>query len=158
MDSIPSELLLKIFSYLPGNDITNALKTTKRFHSIIESYPFNLQKIRCRIEARCDDTLKLVIQKSDSNKVQELPECLWNQLCRLEIFELIITGINDYQHDTSIEKLIDLLIRTKQQSFRIVTINNIKLNNALLAETLLSLISTSYIQVIFIFSFLADDP
>jgi hypothetical protein len=150
LNDLPAEVKLQILSYVNADDIIKCHQISKTFRNLILSFPFNLQRVRCCLEAVIDNQkLYLRIRKSGSAKFFEVTEDNCEIIKNIEISNLQINGCDENNlslNDKVLEKLVNILLKSKQLTMRIVTVKGLNLTNEFIANTFLDLVSTNYLQ------------
>jgi hypothetical protein len=164
LNDLPTEIKLQILSYVNVDDIPNCRQLSKTFNNLILSFPFNLQRVRCCVEAIMDNAQKLYlrIRKSGNSKFIEITEDNYEIIKRIEITNLRVNIFDetaleaDAINDKALVKLVKILIESKQETMRIVTVKGLNLKDEIIANKFLNLISTDYLQELNLSGSIAD--
>uniref|UniRef100_A0AC34GPV6 F-box domain-containing protein n=1 Tax=Panagrolaimus sp. ES5 TaxID=591445 RepID=A0AC34GPV6_9BILA len=148
LNDLPTEVKLQILSYVNVDDITKCRQLSKTYNNLILSFPFNLQRVRCCVEAVFDSkqNLFLRIRKSGNSKIFEIKEENYEIIKSIEITNLQVNIFDEniftddsLNNDKAMEKLVKILIESKQQTMRIVTVKGLNLKNEVIANEFLNL-------------------
>uniref|UniRef100_A0AC34Q923 F-box domain-containing protein n=1 Tax=Panagrolaimus sp. JU765 TaxID=591449 RepID=A0AC34Q923_9BILA len=149
LTQLPTEVLVKILGYIPGEELHKCKQTSKKLNSVVRSHPFLMQKVRCRMQAHCGETLVLSVAKSGNHEFTFLSEDNLTEICRMQISELTVIGNENFStNDAAVEDLLKVLKTTKQNSVRILNVKNLQIQNSVLAQMFLNYFSTNLVQEI----------
>jgi hypothetical protein len=165
LNNLPTEIKLQILSYVNANEIIKCQQLAKSFKNLILSFPFNLQRIRCCVDVffRNDQKLFFKIRKSGNDeKIYEITNENYEILKRIEITNLRLNiydeNVNSISlnNNEALEKLVKILVESRQHSIRIVVVKGLKITNEFIANQFLNLISTNYLQELNLFGLISN--
>lgn len=147
--ALPLEIQLNVLSYLTSKDLAQCKLVSKLFVTIVNAFPFDLQRMKCHCEAACGShgNLRLIVQKAGNAKTMETTA---TGLKNLEITELLVISDNALvgNHDAAVIELIRVLQVSRQSNLRIVTVRNICLKSSVVAQKFLDSVCNNLTQEI----------
>lgn len=97
-----------------------------------------------------DQKILFKIRQSENSKFTEVTEDSCEIVKSIEISNLRVYICDEsgksYFNDKALQKLIHILIESKQKTMRIVTVRGVNLDNAMLANEFLNLVSNEHLQ------------